>query len=632
MSDVADAPAFEALLEFLKRTRGLDFTGYKRASLERRFRRRMDVVGCPSYGDYLDYLEVHPNEYEQLFEMLLINVTEFFRDPAAWNDLQEHVLPGLLERKSDDDPIRVWSAGCASGQEAYTAAIVLAETVGAEALRERVKIYATDIDEDALSQARLAVYTAKEVESVPGPLRERYFERSDQRWAFRKDLRRAVIFGRNNLVQDAPISRLDLLICRNTLMYLNAETQARILRHFHFALRADGVLMLGKSEMMVSHRDLFAAVDLNKRIFRKQPRDSLQARAQGFSNSDAELPAAGDERGTRDAALELGPHPLVIVSGSGRLTFANLAARALFQLALDDLGRPFAELPLAHRPVELAAPIELALRERRRVAVGEVAFAPERGEARRLDIAISPLLSSGNSVLGASVVFEDVSRYAALQGELEGNRRDLELAYEELQSTIDELETTNEELQSANEELQTTNEELQSTNEELETMNEELQSTNEELETINDELRERTGELNQVNDFLEAILTSLGLGVAVLDSHQRVQIWNHRAEDLWGLRRDEAVDRHFLGLDIGLPSEQLAAPLRAVLAGAQERESRVLDAVNRRGRPILIRATLLPLLNPSGSDGNRIQGAIVLMESQGAEDGHPLTVSPETPS
>src|SRR5262249_13730240 len=162
-----------------------------------------------------------------------------------------------------------------------------------------------------------------------------------------------------------------------------------------------------------------------------------------------------------------------------------------------------------------------------------------------------------------------------------------ELAYEELQSTIDELETTNEELQSANEELQTTNEELQSTNEELETMNEELQSTNEELETINDELRERTAELNEVNEVLEAILTSLGRGVAVLDSQQRVQIWNNRAEDLWGLRRDEALDHHFLSLDIGLPSEELAAPLRAVLSGSSERESRELEAVNRRGRAIV---------------------------------------------
>ena len=192
----------------------------------------------------------------------------------------------MLATKGENDPIRVWSAGCASGQEAYTVAIVLAELLGEERFRDQVKIYATDIDEDALSQARLATYTAKEYESVPAELREKYFERADQRLAFRKDLRRTVIFGRNNLVQDAPISRLDLLICRNTLMYFNAETQARILRHFHFALQDTGVLMLGKSEMMISHRELFTATDLRKRVFVKQPKATIGTRAGAFVSAD----------------------------------------------------------------------------------------------------------------------------------------------------------------------------------------------------------------------------------------------------------------------------------------------------------------------------------------------------------
>ena len=621
MTDEQD-PSFGALLEFLKRSRGFDFSGYKRASLARRFRRRMETIEVAGFGDYVDYLEVHPDEYEQLFNTLLINVTEFFRDPPAWEHLRTAPLPEILEAKRDGDPIRVWSAGCASGHEAYTVAMILAELLGEDAFRERVKIYATDIDEEALEAARHAIYTPKEIEHVPEDLRARYFEHFDQRVAFRKDLRRSVIFGRNNLIADAPISRLDLLICRNTLMYLNAETQARIIRHFHFALGVPGVLMLGKSEMMISHRELFAPSDLKSRIFRKLPRPSLQRRIAGLGNGEvvADLPLADDDAGMRDAALDVGSQPQVIVSRSGVLTFANLAARAMFKLAPSDLGRPFNELELARRPADLDEPVAEALRERRRVGVGGVRFTPDRGEDRRLDVSVIPLMGDGNVALGAGITFEDVSRLETLQGELVSTRRDLEIAYEELQSTIDELETTNEELQSANEELQTTNEELQSTNEELETMNEELQSTNEELETINDELRERTTELNQVNDFLETILTSLNIGVAVLDHQQRVRVWNNRAEDLWGTREDEAVDQHFLSLDIGLPTESLAPALRAVLAGGAEREQVQVEAVNRRGRTIAVTATMMPLPSSSG-DGKVVRGAIVLMEDGPHADG-----------
>jgi two-component system, chemotaxis family, CheB/CheR fusion protein len=619
-------PAFETLLEFLKRSRGFDFAGYKRASLERRVHRRMEDVGCGSFADYLYYLEVHPDEYEKLFDTLLINVTEFFRDAPAWTHLADKVLPGLLAAKADDEPVRVWSAGCATGQEAYTAAIVLAEALGEETFRERVKIYATDVDEDALGIARLGVYAPKDVEGVPAELRERYFEPADGKLAFAKNLRRTVIFGRNNLVSDAPISRLDLLICRNTLMYFTAETQGRVLRRFHFALREQGVLMLGRSEMMISHRDVFEAEDLKTRFFRRVDHGaSVQSRLAGLANADAvDVPGAHDERLARDAALELGPYAQFIVSRNGALTFANLPARALFGISAEDHGRPLHELELTQHPTELRAAIDEAMRERRRVSVGEQRFTPREGEERRLEVTVAPLLPNGGHAWGASILFEDVSRFASMRSELEGNRRDLELAYEELQSTIDELETTNEELQSANEELQTTNEELQSTNEELETMNEELHSTNEELETINDEMRDRTSELNQVNDFLEAILTSLGIGVAVVDRQQRVQIWNHRAEDLWGVRQDEAVDHHLLSLDIGLPIEQLAAPLRSVLGGGSTNEQAVVEAVNRRGRTIACTTTILPLMSSRDGDGDPVRGAIVLMEDgrgAGSSDG-----------
>jgi two-component system CheB/CheR fusion protein len=598
-------PVFEELLNYLRRNRGFDFTGYKRTSLERRIRKRMLAVGIASYSEYIDYLEVHPDEFAHLFNTILINVTSFFRDPPVWEYVREEVVPRVVAAKRNGETIRVWSAGCASGEEAYTLAIILAEVLGTEGFRERVKIYGTDVDEDALNQARQASYTVKDLEDVPPALHETYFETSADRRLFRKDLRRNVIFGRHDLIQDAPISRLDLLVCRNCLMYFNAETQGRILERFHFAVNEGGYIVLGKAEMLLSHGNTFAPIDLKRRVFQKIQRGPPRARlwtagVPGGNGENGVSPLVNHVR-IREAAFDTGPVPQVVVDANGLLTLANQQARNQFNLAVQDLGRPFNELELSARPADLRAVIEQASADGRAIALRDVEWARSPGETEHLDIQVVPMRDhTNNGALGVSVTFNSVTQFKRLQEELRKSNAELESAYEELQSS--------------NEELETTNEELQSTNEELETMNEELQSANEELQTMNEELRQRSDELNQVNTFLESILASFRGAVVVVDRNLMVLVWNHRAEDLWGMRTEEVRNRHFLNLDIGLPVEQLSKPIRACLAGEGSAEATV-DAVNRRGKPIRCQVTCTPL----DGTGKEPRGVILLMEEVDGE-------------
>jgi two-component system CheB/CheR fusion protein len=610
-------PDFEALLVYLKESRGFDFTGYKRSSLVRRVNRRMSQVGVADYPDYLDHLQVHPDEFTALFNTILINVTAFFRDPDAWEFLRTELLESLVAGRAPDAPIRIWSAGCASGEEAYTLAIVFAEALGLEAFRERVKIYATDVDEEQLTEARQATYNPQELQALPPGLAEKYFEPAGSRFTFRKDLRRSVIFGRNDLVQDAPISRIDLLACRNTLMYFNAETQAKILSRFHFALADGGILLLGKAEMLLSHGSIFTPVDLKRRIFRRVPRALHQA---GAVFAESLTPAANPVGGLdelRTAAFAASPVAQLGLTSDGLVALTNTRLETLFGVSSRDIGRPFRDLDLSYRPVELRRSIEQAQLERRTLRVSDVEYL-RSGEVIHLEIELSPLASADGSLLGVNIVFNDVTAARRLQDDLEQTHQQLEAAYEELQSTNEELETTNEELQSTVEELETTNEELQSTNEELETMNEELQSTNEELQNINDQLRISTVQLDDANAFLETVLTSLRAGVVVVDHDMRIRVWNQRAEDLWGLRSHEVVGQHFLNLDIGLPFEQLRPLLRGVL-GEQGGAAEVnVKAVNRRGRTITVRVAATPLAARNSAGGN--DGAIIVMEADALLD------------
>ncbi len=615
MNRIADA-GFESLLVFLQQSRGFDFTGYKRPSLMRRVMRRMQVLGLSEFAAYGDYLQAHSDEFALLFNTILINVTSFFRDAYAWEYIERAVVPELLAGKAAHEPLRVWSAGCASGQEAYSIAMTLAEAVGAEAFRDRVKVYATDADEEALAQARLASYSAKDVEDMPPGLLKRFFEPVGSRHVFRADLRRAIIFGRHDLVSDPPISRLDLLICRNTLMYFNAETQGRILQRFHFALNGyggkPGYLFLGRAEMMLAQGQLFATKDLRCRVFLKLPTLGARARAPLPKLAEPHVNASDmtlNER-LRDVALHESPDARILVDVDGTLAHANHKARLVFSLSPKDVGRPLQDLEISYRPIELRSLIEQAHAERRPVVRSNVERRFADGETHYLDVIVTPLLDEPHGALGVSVAFVDVTRSQRLQEELQRSREEIQTANEELQSSNEELETTNEELQSSNEELETTNEELQSTNEELETMNEELQSTNEELQTVNEELRQRTDELNQSNAFLHSVLASMRGAAIVVNRDFNVLVWNHRAEDLWGLRPEEVQGKSVLNLDIGLPVGELRAPMRACLQEGAEYKAIELDAVNRRGKAIRCRIACTPLL----AADKRRDGVILMMD------------------
>jgi two-component system CheB/CheR fusion protein len=339
----------------------------------------------------------------------------------------------------------------------------------------------------------------------------------------------------------------------------------------------------------MTHAGAFAPLDLKRRISTKLPSPAGSARDRLPAAADLHGHDAGDGAAGRlhELALDATPTAQLLVDAAGTLVMANERARALFGISTNDIGRPLQDLKISYRPVELRSAIDQVHVERRPVVLRDIEWPSLAGDVHWLDVHVVPLGEPRDpTVLGAGVTFNDVSAAKRLQRDLEHANQELETAYEELQSTNEELETTNEELQSTVEELETTNEELQSTNEELQTINEELQSTNEELQTMNDELRQRGQELNHVNAFLESILTSIRGAVVVVDAELKVLVWNHGAEELWGLREDEVRGKHLLGLDIGLPTERLKAPMRACLNGTKTHVVVAVEAVNRRGRQI----------------------------------------------
>jgi two-component system, chemotaxis family, CheB/CheR fusion protein len=396
-------------------------------------------------------------------------------------------------------------------------------------------------------------------------------------------------------------------------MYLNAETQGRILARFHFALKESGLLFLGKAEMLLSHTAMFSQRDLTHRVFTKvskvSPRDRL------FIMAQARGPDLGNyldkNRALRELSFDATVISALVVDKRGVLCLANEHARQTFGIDESSIGQPFQDLAISYKPLELRSLIDQAYREKREVRVGKVpSTSAEMGTY--WEVQVSPLCSNGDEALGVSIAFKDVTQFHQLYDDLQSAHEQLAVTNQELQSTNEELETTNEELQSTNEELETTNEELQSTNEELETTNEELQSTNEALESTNDKLSRLSESVLRTNVFLHSILGSMNSAVIVIDEGRRVLVWNRSAEDFWGLRSDEVVSSCLTELAIGLPMEPIERLLDEQLQGDEWRQVQI-EAINRKGRKISCIVKVTPITRHDNS-----KGAVIFIDEIGA--------------
>jgi two-component system CheB/CheR fusion protein len=533
------------LLQELAEQRNFDFRGYKKSTLERRLRRRMFQLNLAGYAEYSEYINEHPDEVNQLLNTILINVTEFFRDPPAWEILRHELLPPMLKRIKPGHSFRAWSAGCASGEEAYSIAMLLAEYFGPRIRDYDVKIYATDIDEEELNSARRGEYSLEAVRRVRPEWRGKYF-RGKELVRVSREIRRLVIFGKSNLAQDAPISHVNLLVCRNLLIYFDSDLQRHILTRLHYALEPGGILFLGKSESQLTNSQQFRRVNARWRIFQRITSGSVpdaspeieeeinQPMASQSSRSGQELENLQQHHRYLMDTLRVG---VIALGADDTILQHNTFAQTLCGLPPTNLvGTKIAETDLYSRIPDLGAQLS-ATRLNNEPSRFLIRFKAS-AEEKLVEVTLRPLLDQRGGRNGTLIYLEDQSVQEKLQAAVE----ELESTSEELQSANEELETTNEELQSTNEELETTNEELQSTNEELETTNEELQSLNEELETTNQELEERTKELDQVNNVYVQTLEKMRLPVVLVNQERHIEFWNSRALRLFGFKTKPPMD------------------------------------------------------------------------------------------
>lgn len=614
--------ALQRILGLLRVHTGHDFRQYKRATVLRRLERRMQVRAMHSLPDYVRLLEADASEYKLLLNDLLIGVTNFFRDREAFEVIEREVLPGLFRDRKPTDEVRAWSAGCATGEEAYSMAMLLADQAALMPSPPNYQVFASDIDEGAIAIARAGLYPTSIVTDItPARLRQ-HFTREDGRYHIRKALRDRILFAVHNLLRDPPFSRIDIISCRNLLIYLNRDIQQRVLETFHFALRPGGYLFLGSSESADSVDELFVPVDKKNRIYRARAavRTFVQHRSSQGAPADLNLPEPRHpvSSGRRQASLadvhqralaQFAP-PSVVVDTEHNIVHMSERAAQFMRLVGGEPSRDILALVLPELRIDLRSALyqvqnsgvsvegrHVSMARGGRPCIVSMTVRPFRDEEAAQDFLLVTFTETERSVDQPT----DDGRGPGDDVVLSQLEAELQRKKQQLQETIEHAEVSNEELRAANEELQAINEELRSATEELETSKEELQSVNEELITVNYELKLKVEETGKANDDLNNLIASTDIATIFVDSAMRIKRFTPRAADIFSIIPSDA-GRSLLDLTHRLDYKELADDVALTFNSLRmvEREVR-----SHEGRYYIVR------LLPYRTIEDRIEGAVM---------------------
>ena len=571
-----DADHLGKIFIIVRSQTGHDFSHYKQNTMLRRIERRMAVNRITELSRYVRHVQEQPGEADNLFKDLLIGVTSFFRDKEAFSVLREKAIPKLFENRSADRPVRIWVPGCATGEEAYTIAILCRDFMDRLKKRFSVQVFATDLNNEAIETARLGNYPESISTDVPVEFLERYFTKEDSFYRIKQEIRDMVVFALQNVITDPPFSRIDLVSCRNLLIYLGAELQKEVLPLLHYALNQHGFLFLGSSESIGEFTDMFSVLDrkwrLYTRIDREFGRDTvLHLHRPTVTDRRITAPAAMERPRRREVVEKLimesyGPAG-ALVNEKGEILYIHGRTGKYLEPASGDFAAKNSILDMARQglKIELASSIRKAVARKTEIRFDRLRV-KTNGSESLINLVVKPISEPASMKGQLLVLFEDIpfeeangtgteptdSSEAEEHPRVRQLEHELSSTREYLQSAIEELETSNEELQSTNEELQSSNEELQSTNEEMETSKEELQSVNEELNTVNSELQQKIQELTRTSNDLNNLLASTDIGTIFLDIHLNVQRFTPTMTDFINL----------IQTDVGRPLAHMVTKLK----------------------------------------------------------------------